>query len=162
MIEFVWLVDMVHKTKVTLTWANKERIKRENAKRARKIKENAKEAQGKGKESEGKDGDRKEQKEGGVKKMRRGMRSLKEIKKKSNEHRTVDKKVTIPEISKRDRAGNEAQSMLSEHHGEGSTRSRQGLPCWATRTGQYVCNACKMSNCDAKGYTVGQTDKGDI
>ena len=45
---------MAHKTKVTLTWAEWERIKRENANRAREMKENARKAQGKKKKNEGK------------------------------------------------------------------------------------------------------------
>ena len=75
---------MACKTKVTLTQAEQNRIKTENAKRATEMKENARKAQGKKKESKGKEGNRKgdekEQKEGGVKKMRRVMRALREIK----------------------------------------------------------------------------------
>ena len=72
---------MAHKTKATLIQAEWERIKRENTRRAREMKENARKAQGKNKETEEKEGDIKEQKEGGVKKMRRGMRALRVIKK---------------------------------------------------------------------------------
>ena len=45
------------------------------------MKENARKTQGKKKENERKEGDRKEQKEGGVKKIRRGMKAPREIKK---------------------------------------------------------------------------------
>ena len=54
------------KTRITITWAEWERILRENAKRAREMKENVRKAQGRKKESEEKESiGRKEQKDRG-------------------------------------------------------------------------------------------------
>ena len=72
----------------------------------------------------------------------------------------ADKNVAIPEIGKRDSARNEAQSMIPEHHSEGSAGSRRGLPHWAAGPSKFVCNTCKMHSCDANRYTVGHTNKG--
>ena len=52
--------------------------------------------------------------------------------------------------------------MISEHCGEGSAGSRRGFPCWAAGTSKFVHDTCKMPDCDAKRYTVGQMNKGGI
>ena len=69
---------MAHKMKVTLTRVEREKIKWANAKRVREVRKREQ----KEKEDQGKDVEGKEQKEDGVvKKMRRGIKALKEIKK---------------------------------------------------------------------------------
>ena len=72
---------MAHKTKTTLTQAQWEKIKRANAMRTREVREKEKKGKDGEREDRGKRADKKECKEEGVvKKMRRGLKALKEIK----------------------------------------------------------------------------------
>ena len=80
---------MAQKTKVTITRTAREKFKKENAKRARDMREKRGKKTEKnneyGRREEGKSTDSQEQKDkedkGLVKKMRRGLKALKEIKK---------------------------------------------------------------------------------
>ena len=70
---------MAQKTKTTLTWAEREKINKANAKRVREVrKRNRKEKAG---EKEGKGSGVEKREEGIGRKMKRGLKALKEIKK---------------------------------------------------------------------------------
>ena len=71
--------------------------------------------------------DRKEQKEGGVKKMRRGMRALKEIKKYQTSTELLIRKLLFQRLVKRDCARNEALFTILEHSSEGSAEAGEAF-----------------------------------
>ena len=78
-VEFVLLLEMSRKTRTTLTRAAKEKIKRENARQVREMKKRSGRKDRKKEEKSIKKGNE-QKKEGTVKRMRRGLKTLQEIK----------------------------------------------------------------------------------
>ena len=79
---FVLLLEMAHNTKTTLTRATHETIRRANAKRVRKVREKASRGKDGDKEDRGKrvNGGKECKEEGSRKRMWRGLKAIKEIK----------------------------------------------------------------------------------
>ena len=93
---------MAHKTKTTLTRAAHENIRRENAKRVREVKEKANRRKEGDKEDGGKrDNGEKEWEVGEArKKMKRGLKALKEMRKYQTSTKTLIRKLPFQQVVK--------------------------------------------------------------
>ena len=128
---------MACKTKVTLTWAEWEKIKRANAKRAREVRENTRKDKGREKENKGKGGEWKE--EGELLIRRLPFQRL------------------IREIGQGIWADLRFQSIAVK------ALQEAGEPFfgWPTGAGKPLHHTCKACNSDAMGHTIGQMNKGE-
>ena len=140
---------MAYKMKITPMRAVHEKVKRENARRVREMKGEAtkrKESEKERREEYKKDNNGKEQREEGrVKKTRRGLKSLKEIKRYQMSTETLMWRLPFQRVVHNIAQGIRAD-MLSKHSHHGTAGGRRSIPCRTFRTVQPMYNSCKVHN----------------
>ena len=135
---------MALKTKTSLTRAVRKKIKKENAKRAKGMKEAKEEHSKKGGEKKAKRGG--ERREEVTKEVEVGDMCLMIDKEIAKWHRATYPTTTISEGNQRNCTRDEGRSLLTNHCGNGPTRGRRGLFGRPVGTSKLVCYSHRVSN----------------
>ena len=121
---------MACKVKRTPTHVKWEKIRKENERRAQEMKGKKAEKKGKKEEKKGKYKAEEEK----AKRVRRGLRTLKEIRKYQSGTKTIDKKIAISEGCQGNCARDEGRPMVAINSIDGLTRGRRNFLSGPDRT----------------------------